>query len=140
MMETRTKQKDLERGNGHHQYHLMSKVILLIGNDAGVLHSLAVEFAAEGGDIALVASRLPAKIADEIRKSVQLLGGRFLHLESDGFNAAGVIQKVREEMGGMDILVDMSAKKSEKSETNNERSVPQPQWWLSKNTLQELMS
>lgn len=140
MMETHTKQKDLDKKNGYHRYPLMSKVILLIGNDAGVLQSLAAEFAADGGDIALVSSRLPAEITNDIRDSVQALGGRFLLLDNGGFNAAGVINKVREELGGMDILIDMSAQKSKKLEAPEERSVPQPQWWLSKDTLQELMS
>lgn len=135
-----TSKKNLVKGNSHTPANFISKVVLLIGNDAGVLHSLAVSFASKGSDIALASSRLPVDIANTIRESVQALGGRFLLLDnslSENRNAEMVVGTVKKEMGGLDILIDMSAKSKGVSGEKNQGSSP-PRWWLSKAILQEI--
>lgn len=142
MTETQfTSQNNLVKGKSQSPNNLLSKVVLLIGNDAGLLHSLAVLFASNGSDIALASSTLSVSIANTIRDSVQALGGRFLLLDnslSENRNTEMVVGTVRKEMGGMDVLIDMSAKRKKglSGEANGDGS--QPRWWLSKAILQEI--
>lgn len=124
--------------------HLMSKVVLLIGNDVEVLQPIAAKLAANGGDIALASSRLSDEAADTIRESVRAFGGRFLLLDRElvrkGFSniqkTEAVVNNIKRELGRMDIVVDMSAYNSSDNETDS-NSTPS-QWWLSKAILQEI--
>lgn len=137
----------LNGGMSSTKNRLMSKVVLLVGNDAEILHSLAAEFAAHGGDVALASSQLSAEAADTIRESVQAFGGRFylvdkglLHkgLSSNGQKSETIINSIKRELGRMDIVIDMSAHKSNESQNETNLDSPQPQWWLSKAVLQEI--
>jgi NADP-dependent 3-hydroxy acid dehydrogenase YdfG len=140
MIDTESKlQSNLVSGNPSPNHHLVNKVILLIGNDAGTLHSLAATFAAYGSDIALASSRLPVDTILAIRENVQQSGGRFLLLNRDladeSRSAESLISTVKKELGKMDILIDLSARDKMNSNSDN----PQPRWWLSPVALQEFI-
>jgi NAD(P)-dependent dehydrogenase (short-subunit alcohol dehydrogenase family) len=128
--------------------HLMSKVVLLIGNDAEVLHALAAKLAANGGDIALASSQLSAEAAKAIQESVQAYGGRFLLLDrglvknglSNVQKTEAIINNIKRELGRMDIVVDMSAHKGKGAENETTTNSDQSQWWLSTAILQEIGS
>ncbi|MFZ0543937.1 MAG: hypothetical protein WAM60_00770 [Candidatus Promineifilaceae bacterium] len=130
-------------GKSTRKNHLMSKVILLIGNDPEILQSLAAEFAANGGDIALASSHLPTEISNSIRERVHAFGGRFLLVDKSLLNniqkAETIVNKVREVLGGIDIFIDISAhKNNEEPEDERNQESPQPQWWLSSAILGEI--
>ncbi len=120
------------------QNNLMSKVVLLIGNDVNVLHPLAIGFAKNGCDIALASSRMPSEIANTIREGVQAVGRRFLFLDKALMNirkAELAVAEIKRELGGIDFLVDMSKEKTKQRTNQLER---QTRWWLSKIILQEI--
>ena len=95
--------------------HLMNRVVLLVGTDPEILHTLAVEFAAYGSDIALAAPQLPDDIINTIREDVQQLGGRFLLVNKDqktmSQSGEPVVEQVKKVLGKMDIFIDVSARK-----------------------------
>jgi hypothetical protein len=141
MAEAYSKSQDnLVRGESLTYNNLLSKIVLLIGNDAAALHVLAAAFAARGSDIVLLSSQLSVDITNAIRESVLALGRGFLLLDkslSNGQNAELVVSKVKKEMGGIDILVDISAR-DEGMASKTKRDKSQPIWWLSKAMLQEI--
>ncbi len=143
MMETSSNlQNKQDRKKSSPQDNLMSKVVLLIGNDAGLLQSLAVECAAHGSDIALASSRLPSDLGEKIRENVQAFGGRFLLLDKSLIQniqkAEMLITRVKRELGSLDILIDFSAHQQPESEVETGTNGSQPCWWLSQAILQEI--
>jgi hypothetical protein len=101
MFETYTKVKNSHfRNITAHSNHLMSKVVLLIGDDAEILQPLAVKLAANGGDIALASSYLSDEAAEIIRERVEAFGGRFLLLDtSTTSEGEALVDNIREELG-----------------------------------------
>lgn len=140
MIETYSKiQNNQARGEPSRKNHLMSKVVLLIGNDAELLQPLAVKLAANGGDIALASSLLSAEAAEIIGERVQAFGGRFLLIDiSNTRKSEAIINTTKRELGRMDIIVDMSAHKNKELEDTTSGDSPQTQWWLSKAVLEEI--
>jgi enoyl-[acyl-carrier-protein] reductase (NADH) len=124
--------------------NFVNKVILLIGNDAAVLNSLAIELAAKGSDIALASSQLSDRTAESIREKVEQAGGRFLLLDKNFFTnihkGEGVIDTIKKELGKIDILIDLSAKRFKKSNNGTHSETPYPRWRLSTAILQEITS
>lgn len=121
---------------------LASKVVLLIGNDPGVLHPLAIKFAAKGSDIVLASSQLPADTTSAIREHVQALDSRFLLIDNELDNGTmeKVVSKVRDEMGGIDILIDMSARDSRRLAGKTKGEIVENRLWLSEAILEEIGS
>lgn len=125
-------------------YHLVNKVVLLIGNDAAILDSLAIEFATKGSDIALASPQLSDRTAESIREKVEQSGGRFLLLDKNLFTDVQkvevLIDTIKKELGKIDILIDLSAKRFRKSSNGTHSDTPYPRWGLSTAILQELTS
>jgi enoyl-[acyl-carrier-protein] reductase (NADH) len=124
------------------QKRLRSKVVLLIGNDVGVLRSLAAAFSDNGADIALACFGLPAESAANIGESVRAAGGRFLLLDKEIFNnvriAETVANKIKQELGRLDFIIDMTAFHNKKLENKTIQDSPRSGWWLSQPILQEI--
>jgi 3-oxoacyl-[acyl-carrier protein] reductase len=80
---------------------------LITGASRGIGRAIAVQFAAEGADLALVATKadLLEAVAEEVRGS----GRKVLTLPvdlRDGDGVAGAVEKAKEALGGLDIVVN----------------------------------
>lgn len=96
------------RGSGK----LAGKVALIKGGDSGIGRSVAVLYAREGADVALV--HLPEEDGDaaEIRAAVEKEGRRCLLLPGDVCNPSfctEVIERTVAELGGLNVLVSNAA-------------------------------
>lgn len=85
---------------------------LITGGDSGIGRAVAYFFAREGADVAITC--LPEEEADaaEIQEAIEELGRRCLVLEGDLRDAGfcdEVVERAREELGGLDILVHNAA-------------------------------
>jgi len=95
------------RGSGK----LEGKVALITGGDSGIGRSVAVLFAREGADVAILYLSEDAD-AEETRRAVEDEGRRALLIPGDVTNSAfcqEAIETVVEELGGLDILVNNAA-------------------------------
>lgn len=95
--------------------HLIGKVVLLVGYDATVLHSLAEPLARKGADIAVLAPELSVDMVRPMRESVESAGQRFLHVggqpQAHAPDAAPetIVETVTAKLGHLDIFIDLSA-------------------------------
>ena len=91
---------------------LLDKVALITGGDSGIGRAVAVLYAREGADVAVVFLPQERRDAEETAQAVQAEGRRCLLISGDvkdsEFCRAAVEQTV-EEFGGLDILVNNAA-------------------------------
>lgn len=90
---------------------LAGKVALITGGDSGIGRAVAVAFANEGADIAIV-YKDEAEDAQEAKKAVEECGRRFLSIAGDAGEAAfceQAVEKTLAEFGKLDILVNNCA-------------------------------
>jgi NAD(P)-dependent dehydrogenase (short-subunit alcohol dehydrogenase family) len=90
---------------------LQDKVAIVTGGDSGIGRAVAVAFAREGADVAILyldehsdAEETEAMVAEEGRRSVAIAGD----IGEEGHCAAAVEQAVRE-LGRLDVLVNNAA-------------------------------
>ena len=91
---------------------LEGKVALITGGDSGIGRAVAVLFAREGADIAIVYLRQEQRDAEQVREVVEALGRRALLLPADLRRLPTCRRVVRETvktLGGLDILVNNAA-------------------------------
>lgn len=90
---------------------LEGKVAIITGGDSGIGRAVAIGFAKEGADVAVVYLE-EHEDADDTRLSVEAEGGRCLLIAGDVGTeefAAGVVKQVIEEFGRLDIVVNNAA-------------------------------
>jgi NAD(P)-dependent dehydrogenase (short-subunit alcohol dehydrogenase family) len=91
---------------------LLDKVALITGGDSGIGRAVAVLYAREGADVAIIFLPQEKRDAEETAQAVQAEGSRCLLIPGDvkdsEFCHAAVEQTV-EELGGLDILVNNAA-------------------------------
>ena len=95
------------RGSGK----LEGKVALITGGDSGIGRSVAVLFAREGADVAIVYLS-EDEDAEETRRAVEDEGRRALLIPGDVTDSAfcqDAVETVVKELGGLDILVNNAA-------------------------------
>lgn len=116
---------------------LLGKVVLLIGNDTAVLQTLITQLAQKGADIALICRKLPSETVQRVKESVEALERRFLFIETSKTSAntfEPMLQTVTAGLGPFDVLIDLSAQKTETVATlqqTQDRSIAnafQPNW------------
>jgi NAD(P)-dependent dehydrogenase (short-subunit alcohol dehydrogenase family) len=98
----------LYRGSGK----LLGKVALITGGDSGIGRAVAVLYAREGADVAIVYLKVEQSDAEETKQAVEREGRRALLIPGDVREAAFCRQAVRQtvkEFGKLDILVNNAA-------------------------------
>jgi NAD(P)-dependent dehydrogenase (short-subunit alcohol dehydrogenase family) len=96
----------------------LGRVALVTGASRGIGKALAMRLAAEGAGIAVVARSLEAaknrSSLGETAAAVSERGGKVIALEADlaspGFDASALVDRVEDEIGPVDILVNNAAK------------------------------
>jgi NAD(P)-dependent dehydrogenase (short-subunit alcohol dehydrogenase family) len=102
----------LYRGSGK----LQGKVALITGGDSGIGRSVAVLYAREGANVAIVYLPAEQSDADETRRAVETEGGRALLLAGDVTLPAfchDVVRQCLDAFGRLDILVNNAAYQQE---------------------------
>ncbi|GEP61092.1 short-chain dehydrogenase [Reyranella soli] len=92
-------------------FKLLDKVALITGGDSGIGRAVAVLFAREGADIAIVHLDEPED-ADITRRAVESEGRRCLVISGDVAKRAfcfDAVARVVKELGGLDVLVNNAA-------------------------------
>lgn len=91
---------------------LEGQAALITGGDSGIGRSVAVLFAREGADVAIVYLEEEASDAEETRRHVEAEGRRCLLLPGDvtdpGF-CLGAVERTMDEFGRLDVLVNNAA-------------------------------
>ncbi|HTL95939.1 MAG TPA: SDR family oxidoreductase [Gemmatimonadaceae bacterium] len=91
---------------------LAGKVALITGGDSGIGRAVAVLYAREGADIAIVYMKAEQQDADETKSAIENEGGRCVLIPGDvrrsEFCARAVEQTVNE-LGRLDVLVNNAA-------------------------------
>jgi NAD(P)-dependent dehydrogenase (short-subunit alcohol dehydrogenase family) len=98
----------LYRGSGK----LLGKVALITGGDSGIGRAVAVLYAREGADVAIVYLKVEQSDAEETRQAVEAEGRRALLIPGDVREAAFCRQAVKQtvrEFGRLDVLVNNAA-------------------------------
>lgn len=91
---------------------LKDKVALITGGDSGIGRAVAVMFAREGADVAIVYLPVEQSDAEETRAAVERAGRRVLLLPGDVSEPAfcrSAVETTVEEFGRLDILVNNAA-------------------------------
>src|SRR3954454_11088279 len=98
---------------------LKDKVALITGGDSGIGRAVAVLFAREGADVAIVYLPAEQSDADETRAAVQKEGRRCLLIPGDVTSSQfcrDAVERTVQEFGKLDILVNNAAfQESQKS-------------------------
>jgi NAD(P)-dependent dehydrogenase (short-subunit alcohol dehydrogenase family) len=91
---------------------LDGRVALITGGDSGIGRAVAVLFAREGADCALVFLAEERSDADETKRAIENEGGRTLLLAGDVRDpefCEDAVERTVAELGGLDILVNNAA-------------------------------
>ena len=91
---------------------LEGKVALVTGGDSGIGRAVAVMFAREGADVAIVYLPVEQSDAEETGRAIERAGRRALLIPGDVSTSAFCREAVEEtvrELGGLDILVNNAA-------------------------------
>src|SRR3954452_15349364 len=91
---------------------LKGKAALITGGDSGIGRSVAVVFAREGADIAIVYLPAEQSDAEETRKAVEGEGRRCLLLPGDVTSSRfcqDAVERTARELGRLDVLVNNAA-------------------------------
>jgi NAD(P)-dependent dehydrogenase (short-subunit alcohol dehydrogenase family) len=98
----------LYKGSGK----LQGKVALVTGGDSGIGRAVAVLFAREGADVAIVYLPEEQSDADETRRAVEVEGTRALLIPGDVKDpvfCSGAVEQTVEAFGKLDVLVNNAA-------------------------------
>jgi len=129
---------------------LKNKVALITGGDSGIGRSVAVFFAREGADVAIVYLPVEENDAAETKKSVEKEGKKCLLLKGDLREkkfCEEVVAKTVEEYGKLDILVNHAGKQyfekefekiSEEHLIDTFRTNVYPYFWVTQAALKHL--
>ena len=91
---------------------LEGKRALVTGGDSGIGAAVAIAFAREGADVAIAFLPGERDDAEHVRQHIEAAGRRALLVEcdiSDEAQAEALVAQVREELGGLDVLVNNAA-------------------------------
>ncbi len=91
---------------------LEGKVALITGGDSGIGRAVAVLFAREGADVAIVYLPAEQRDADEAREHVERAGRRALLIPGDVTSAQfcrDAVERVVRDLGRLDVLVNNAA-------------------------------
>ena len=91
---------------------LKDMVAIITGGDSGIGRAVAVLYAREGADVAIVYLPEEQRDAEETQRAVENEGGRCLLLPGDVSRfdfCEGVVERTLEEFGRLDILVNNAA-------------------------------
>ena len=96
---------------------LTGRAALITGGDSGIGRAVAVLFAREGADVAIVYLPEEQEDADVVRAAVEGAGRRFLGIPGDVKDPTfckAAVEQVAEEFGRFDILVNNAAHQKDK--------------------------
>ncbi len=91
---------------------LLGKVALVTGGDSGIGRAVAVLFAREGADVAIVYLPAEQRDADEAREHIERAGRRALLIPGDVTSAQfcrDAVERVVRDLGRLDVLVNNAA-------------------------------
>ena len=94
---------------------LEGKVALITGGDSGIGRAVAVHFAKEGADVAILYLEEGAD-AEQVKADVEALGRKALLVKGDIADSAfcgDAVRRVVDELGGLDVLVNNAAEQHE---------------------------
>lgn len=94
---------------------LRSKVALITGGDSGIGRAVAVHFAREGADVAIVYTPREQQDAEKVLQLVEAEGRRCVLLPGDLKDEAfcnTVVRRTVQELGGLNILVNNAAEQN----------------------------
>jgi NAD(P)-dependent dehydrogenase (short-subunit alcohol dehydrogenase family) len=109
---------------------LTGKVALITGGDSGIGRAVAVLYAREGADVAIVYLEAEQQDADETRRHVEQEGRRCLLIPGDVKSSAScrdAVERTVRELGALDILVNNAAMQQNKPSLEE---VSEEQWEL----------
>ncbi|GAA4392741.1 SDR family oxidoreductase [Hymenobacter koreensis] len=107
---------------------LRNKVALITGGDSGIGRSVAVHFAREGADVAIVYKPEEQADAEQTRELVEKEGRKCLLLAGDLREAdfcIEIVEQTAKELGGLNVLVNNAA---EQFISTDLTQVPEEQW------------
>ena len=96
---------------------LENKVALVTGGDSGIGRAVAVLFAREGADVAIVYLPEEQSDADETRRAIEAAGRRAVLIPGDLTDAAfceAIVERTVRELGRLDVLVNNAAFQKER--------------------------
>ena len=112
----KTARMDPKPDHGEDSYtgsgQLEGKRALITGGDSGIGAAVAIAFAREGADVAIAFLPGERDDAEHVRQHIEAAGRRALLVEcdiSDEAQAEALVAQVRDELGGLDVLVNNAA-------------------------------